>query len=146
MSIVLKFFDNQNEVSISDWLNTFGLPISIFLIWLLFIVPFQLIFIYHIGKFIYSYKYIIRKLDETGVIDLKYLKIKEKIGGGSFGEVFKGDFTFIPIAIKKIPIKTDIDNINLINSELEITKSCHHENIVDLIGYCNDGSNFYLGI
>jgi len=34
----------------------------------------------------------------------KEIKIEKKIGGGGFGEVFKGSYFESPCAIKKIPI------------------------------------------
>jgi hypothetical protein len=84
-SIILKiFFKNDIEVFVLDIYSYIGLPISILFIWLILIIPSQLFLIYKIAKFVYEYKFIILKLNKTGLIDLKYIRFKYLIGKGIY--------------------------------------------------------------
>jgi len=73
----------------------------------------------------------------------------EKIGEGSFGEVFKtkkeefGDTFF---ATKKVKTKTALDEKNrkYFNNEIYILRNLQHENIIEFYEIKRTSSNFYL--
>ncbi|XAR73211.1 Non-specific serine/threonine protein kinase [Bertholletia excelsa] len=70
---------------------------------------------------------------------------KEELGKGAFGTVYKG---FIPynqkvVAVKRLD-KVLIEGEREFQTEIRVTGRTHHTNLVQLIGYCLDGSNRLL--
>ncbi len=71
----------------------------------------------------------------------------DKIGAGSYGEVWKAKFkpTGDIRAIKKIAKSGEqVGNLTSIVSELEILKELDHPNIVRVFEYYQDSKYFYL--
>jgi|MDSY01.1.fsa_nt_gb hypothetical protein len=71
------------------------------------------------------------------LIDSRSIEIKEKIGSGSFGTVFSGS---MPGHHSRVAIKTLNDvtakNAKLFRSEIILTATLRHPNIVEFIGAC----------
>lgn len=67
------------------------------------------------------------------------------MGKGGFGTVFKGDWKFTSVAIKRIeyhgrhPDKNAMVQIQQSLNELKFLNSCRHDNILPLYGYSIDG-------
>lgn len=67
------------------------------------------------------------------------------LGKGGFGTVFKGDWKFTAVAIKRIeyhgknPDKNAKVQIQQSLNELRFLNSCRHDNILPLYGYSIDG-------
>lgn len=67
------------------------------------------------------------------------------LGKGGFGTVFKGDWKFTAVAIKRIeyhgadPDKNTKVQIQQSLNELRYLNSCRHDNILPLYGYSIDG-------
>ncbi|XP_038972581.1 rust resistance kinase Lr10-like [Phoenix dactylifera] len=78
----------------------------------------------------YSYRHIKKMTDQ----------FKEKLGQGGYGSVFKGKLTTSrPVAIKILE-KAKGNGQDFIN-EVSTIGRIHHTNVVQLIGFCFDGSN-----
>jgi LIM domain kinase 1 len=71
------------------------------------------------------------------MIKREHLKIREEIGKGAFGTVYKADFFGIDVAVKQIcptaSFKDPMEEI-FVEREIAILKSCRHPNIVAFIG------------
>ena len=75
------------------------------------------------------------------------VRIDETLGGGHFGEVFRG--YLIPkkmqVAIKSCKPKDDVLNQKQkFIEEAEIMKSCNHPNVVKFIGICKEKDPYYI--
>nr|XP_043634450.1 cold-responsive protein kinase 1-like [Erigeron canadensis] len=67
-----------------------------------------------------------------------------KLGGGAFGEVYKGTFkNGDTIAIKKSVMASTRRGIH-IDDELKIICNVHHRHIIRLLGYCRKGPLLFL--
>nr|XP_043634016.1 cysteine-rich receptor-like protein kinase 2 [Erigeron canadensis] len=67
-----------------------------------------------------------------------------KLGGGLFGEVYKGTFKDgNTIAIKKTVMATTKGKIH-IDDELKIICNVHHRHLIRLLGYCSKGPLLFL--
>ncbi|KAM0867707.1 hypothetical protein ACQ4PT_041816 [Festuca glaucescens] len=83
--------------------------------------------------------------DEPGKLPFKLLKNitnnfspEQKLGSGAFGEVYKGVFKDgRVIAVKKLPFMPRGDNKQF-NNEFEHLKRLKHQNIVQLVGFCDE--------
>ncbi|PWA72218.1 protein kinase-like domain, Phloem protein 2-like protein [Artemisia annua] len=77
-------------------------------------------------------------LDE---IMLATQNFNQRIGKGGFGQVYKGEFTYTHgsehIAAKRLDKKSD-QGITELMTEFEILSDYKHENIVGLVGYCDE--------
>jgi len=59
---------------------------------------------------------------------------KEKLGDGHFGQVFLGTFNGMPVAVKKIDLRSPVDShVALIKNEIDIQSQLNHSNIVKLM-------------
>ncbi|KAL1409669.1 hypothetical protein Q8F55_003665 [Vanrija albida] len=58
----------------------------------------------------------------------------ERIGGGSFGSVYKGQYLGVDIAIKEIHSSTEYDVSKYFEREWRIMRECRHPNIVLFLG------------
>jgi len=76
-------------------------------------------------------------IDGSWKINKAHLKIREEIGKGAFGTVYKADFFGIDVAVKQIcppgGFKDPIEEI-FVEREIAVLKSCRHPNIVAFIG------------
>ncbi|KAG8643460.1 hypothetical protein MANES_11G040521v8 [Manihot esculenta] len=88
-----------------------------------------------IGPKSYSYGELIRA---TGHFSLNNL-----IGRGSFGHVFKASLDGEIRAIKKLDFP-DVQCEKDLEREIMVVKSVSHTNLVELVGYCIDGTNRLL--
>lgn len=61
------------------------------------------------------------------------IHVEQKIGGGSFGTVFKGEWRGTEIAIKVIKNEVDTDEFDI---EMDIISRLHHPNILQFLGAC----------
>ncbi len=61
------------------------------------------------------------------------IHVQQKLGGGSFGTVFKGEWRGTDIAIKVI--KNDVDTQEF-EIEMDIISRLHHPNILQFLGAC----------
>ncbi|KAL8227424.1 hypothetical protein R6Q59_000091 [Mikania micrantha] len=69
---------------------------------------------------------------------------QNRLGGGVFGEVYKGNLKNGDIvAIKKTSMFSTSGKIN-INDELKIICNVHHRHVIRLIGYCSKGPFLFL--
>ncbi|KAI7724661.1 LOW QUALITY PROTEIN: hypothetical protein M8C21_006395 [Ambrosia artemisiifolia] len=67
-----------------------------------------------------------------------------KLGGGVFGEVYKGTLkNGDTVAIKKTVMTSSRGNIQ-IDEELKIICNVHHRHIIRLVGYCSKGPFLFL--
>ncbi|PWA52083.1 protein kinase-like domain-containing protein [Artemisia annua] len=69
------------------------------------------------------------------------------IGGGGFGEVYKGRlperWKNREAAIKRLD-KTGHQGKTEFRNELDLISMFHHQNIIPFIGYCDEGTSFYI--
>jgi len=85
-------------------------------------------------------------VDELWQIKRQHLQIREEIGKGAFGTVYKADFFGIDVAVKQLG-SSDTANMDpmekiFVEREIAILKSCRHPNIVSFIGLVEpDSSN-----
>jgi len=83
-------------------------------------------------------------IDQSWLVKRSHLKIREEIGKGAFGTVYKADFFGIDVAVKQIcsqNIKDPMEQI-FVEREIAVLKSCRHPNIVAFIGIVEpDGNN-----
>ncbi|KAL7612870.1 hypothetical protein Lser_V15G06978 [Lactuca serriola] len=69
---------------------------------------------------------------------------ENKLGGGLFGEVYKGTLKGgDAVAIKKTFMASSSGMTNF-NNELKIISNVHHKHLVRLLGYCNKGPHLFL--
>ncbi|XP_056429941.1 interleukin-1 receptor-associated kinase 4 [Hyla sarda] len=70
-----------------------------------------------------------------------------KLGEGGFGVVFLGHWKNEKVAVKKLTTMADVSLLDLkdqFEQEIKTMAQCHHENIVKLLGFSNDGDNYCL--
>ncbi|XP_069832085.1 interleukin-1 receptor-associated kinase 4 isoform X2 [Dendropsophus ebraccatus] len=70
-----------------------------------------------------------------------------KLGEGGFGVVFQGYLKNTKVAVKKLTSMTDASLQDLkdqFEQEIKTMAQCHHENIVKLLGFSNDGNSYCL--
>ncbi|XP_075713158.1 interleukin-1 receptor-associated kinase 4 [Rhinoderma darwinii] len=70
-----------------------------------------------------------------------------KIGEGGFGIVFQGHIKDKKVAVKKLTTIADASLQDLkdqFEQEIKTMAQCHHENIVKLLGFSNDGDGYCL--
>ncbi|XP_044136301.1 interleukin-1 receptor-associated kinase 4 isoform X1 [Bufo gargarizans] len=70
-----------------------------------------------------------------------------KIGEGGFGVVFQGHLKGEKVAVKKLTTMADASLQELqdqFEQEIKTMARCHHENIVKLLGFSNDGASYCL--
>ena len=77
------------------------------------------------------------KFKKSRVGSVTDVQVGERIGKGNFGEVYKGLWRGVPIAVKKVPAH----NINEqflkdFHRELTLMKSLRHPNVLQYLGSC----------
>ncbi|KAF3772627.1 G-type lectin S-receptor-like serine/threonine-protein kinase, partial [Nymphaea thermarum] len=72
---------------------------------------------------------------------------KEKLGSGSFGAVYRGmlvsAFSQKPIAVKQLDMLVE-DGDKAFETEVRVIGRTHHKNLVQLLGFCDEGSHRLL--
>ncbi|KAI0522886.1 hypothetical protein KFK09_005275 [Dendrobium nobile] len=74
-------------------------------------------------------------------------KFNEELGKGSFGSVYKGvliSLGEVPVAVKKLINGMEHHGEKEFITELTIIGRTHHRNLVQLIGFCDEGSHRLL--
>lgn len=70
---------------------------------------------------------------------------EEKLGEGSFGKVFKGQWQHSVVAIKKFKIKNfDEATLRELEKESDIMASLRHDNIVAFRGFCSEAPHYAI--
>ncbi|GAM19016.1 hypothetical protein SAMD00019534_021910 [Acytostelium subglobosum LB1] len=77
-------------------------------------------------------------------IPFENLEFKERIGKGSFGSVFKGNYLGLDVAIKKIEKADDPEYLKYIDREVSMLQSLRHPFIVQFSGICVHSSGLYI--
>nr|XP_043611870.1 G-type lectin S-receptor-like serine/threonine-protein kinase LECRK3 [Erigeron canadensis] len=108
-----------------------------------------------IGIFL-IYQRQIRKLDlgsngvETNLVRFKYRQLvnatngfKDELGKGAFGIVYKGVVGKNTVAVKKLD-RMDQDGDKEFRTEVNAIARTHHKNLVQLLGFCDEGENRLL--
>lgn len=71
-------------------------------------------------------------------IKMSEVEIGPRIGKGNFGEVFKGLWRGVPIAVKKIPAHNISEQFwKEFHKELNLMKSLRHPNVLQFLGSCS---------
>jgi len=81
------------------------------------------------------------------VIMYEDLLIGERIGRGSFGEVYSGTWYQTRVAIKKLPaemLRSNASVLDEFNREINLLRSLRHPNILQFLGSCNIPPNVCL--
>lgn len=69
------------------------------------------------------------------IIDMKDIFIKQKIGRGSFGDIYLALWKSTEVAVKKIPYKSlDDETIRELSNEARIMNSIRHPHVLSLMG------------
>ncbi|XP_032732876.1 interleukin-1 receptor-associated kinase 4 isoform X3 [Lontra canadensis] len=69
------------------------------------------------------------------------------MGEGGFGVVYKGYVNNKTVAVKKLAAMVDISTEELrqqFDQEIKVMAKCQHENLVELLGFSNDGDDLCL--
>ena len=86
-----------------------------------------------------------KKVDDFQL--LGQYKLREKLGEGGFGEVYKAEHTFLktPVAIKILKSEfANTDMLDRFEKEVKITSSLSHPNTIKVFDYgTTDNNNFY---
>jgi len=69
------------------------------------------------------------------LLNPKDVELLQRVGAGSFGEVFKGSFKGQPVAVKTMLNVTEKD-VRAFRSEILLTATFRHPNIVHFVGAC----------
>jgi len=68
--------------------------------------------------------------------------IKERLGGGSFGEVYRGEWSGVSIALKMLKSR---DDLNTFENEANLLQQCRHPCITQYLGiYTNSGVKYIV--
>lgn len=74
---------------------------------------------------------------EPWELDPTEIKLCEKIGSGSFGDVWRGEWAGIEVAVKKITKASITDkDIQSFRDEVDIMSKLRHPNVVQFLGAC----------
>ncbi|KAF1332035.1 Serine/threonine protein kinase, partial [Globisporangium splendens] len=73
---------------------------------------------------------------------------EERIGCGSFGEVFKGTWLGTPVVVKYMGLEEDDDGrdnkLEMFLHEVQIWYQLHHPHVIKLFGACDRGKRFFV--
>ncbi|KAF2075905.1 hypothetical protein CYY_002796 [Polysphondylium violaceum] len=77
------------------------------------------------------------KIKDGKNIDIKQIRLGERIGKGNFGEVYKGYWRGSQVAIKKLPAHNVKENVlKEFHREIELMKNLRHPNVIQFLGSC----------
>jgi len=77
-------------------------------------------------------------------VEFSDLELEEKIGHGNFGEVWKGKYLGLDVAIKKLFFVDDDFMQKYIEREMDTLRGLNHPNIVQLMGLCTETGDIYI--
>eukprot|EP01087_Luapelamoeba_hula_P017638 TRINITY_DN557_c0_g1_i1.p1 TRINITY_DN557_c0_g1~~TRINITY_DN557_c0_g1_i1.p1 ORF type:complete len:462 (+),score=118.97 TRINITY_DN557_c0_g1_i1:144-1529(+) len=77
-------------------------------------------------------------------VDYRDLDFQERIGKGNFGEVWKGKYLGLDVAIKKLYFVDDDFMQKYIEREMDTLRGLNHPNIVQLMGLCTETGEIYI--
>jgi len=77
-------------------------------------------------------------------IDYNDLEGMEPIGGGNFGQVYKGAYFGTDVAIKQLLDIGDKDMHKYIEREMQTLRDMRHPNVVQFMGLCKHTSGIYI--
>jgi len=149
VSITENGMDFTNEVLFSyshPWTPVPRPPkFSFFWIMIVIVVCFILIMLVIGGYVIYQIKKQQSKYDLTqngqieglgsAAIRMSELTLKERIGRGSFGVVYRGYWRYTEVAVKQIPITPEVSLEGLMG-EAKLMANLRHPNVTVLMGLC----------
>lgn len=70
-------------------------------------------------------------------IDMSEVTLQDKVGRGSFGDIYKAEWRGTEVAVKKIPFNTlNDDLVQEMLNEARIMESIRHPNVLSLMGCC----------
>jgi serine/threonine protein kinase len=73
------------------------------------------------------------------------IELGEKLGSGSFGEVYKGKLRGVDVAVKKLSLKQiDERKINQFKKEVAIMSKLRHPNVLLFMGACCEPNNLMI--
>jgi len=72
------------------------------------------------------------------------MELIERIGKGNFGEVWKGKYLGLEVAIKKLFFVDDDFMQKYIEREMDTLRGLNHPNIVQLMGLCTETGDIYI--
>ncbi|KAL6959893.1 Serine/threonine-protein kinase sty17 [Sarracenia purpurea var. burkii] len=94
-----------------------------------------------------SADYVKLPTDETNVweIDVSLLKFENKVGSGSFGDLYKGIYCSQEVAIKVLkPERVNNDMLKEFAQEVFIMRKIRHKNVVQFLGACTRPPNLCI--
>lgn len=79
---------------------------------------------------------------KVNVFLLGEVTVEEPIGSGAFSEVFKGDWRGTPVALKRLRMEENLDDLLM---EIQVLSSLNHLNVVRLLGlYTSENDVTYI--
>eukprot|EP00011_Vannellida_sp_DIVA3-517-6-12_P014246 CAMPEP_0114616352 /NCGR_PEP_ID=MMETSP0168-20121206/6642_1 /TAXON_ID=95228 ORGANISM="Vannella sp., Strain DIVA3 517/6/12" /NCGR_SAMPLE_ID=MMETSP0168 /ASSEMBLY_ACC=CAM_ASM_000044 /LENGTH=326 /DNA_ID=CAMNT_0001827463 /DNA_START=158 /DNA_END=1137 /DNA_ORIENTATION=- len=86
---------------------------------------------------------VVSDFDEVWRLDMSEIEMGAVIGRGAFGEVRKGLYCGTPVAVKKIVIQEEEDEL-YVKREVNVLKSMRHPNIMTFMGLHKDGKELHI--
>lgn len=84
-------------------------------------------------------------LDNDFNIEFSDLKIEKEIGGGAYGQVYKGLYFGTDVAIKKFIMGDDLEeDEKYIAREVAALRNIRHPNVISFMGLCTHPSGIFL--
>ncbi|KAF3440364.1 hypothetical protein FNV43_RR18648 [Rhamnella rubrinervis] len=85
--------------------------------------------------------------DEIDVweIDSRQLKVENKVGSGSYGDLYKGSYCSQEVAIKVLkPERVNAEMLREFSQEVYIMRKIRHKNVVQFLGACTQPPNLCI--
>ncbi|KAJ7957411.1 Receptor-like protein kinase [Quillaja saponaria] len=134
----------QNNLSL---MGTVLLSVSAFLILVLLGALYLVFSIYQ--KKLKRYQRIPDRFGDTNLHCFTYKELekatnglKEELGRGAFGIVYKGDINMSStalMAVKRLTTIVQVDGDKEFENEVNVIGQTHHKNLVRLLGFCKEG-------
>lgn len=77
------------------------------------------------------------------------LELGQRLGGSIFGDTYIGEWTGLPVAIKRITLSVhenqlNLDNMKWLQDEVSFLSRQRHRNIVSVLGFCAESKHPYI--
>lgn len=77
------------------------------------------------------------------------LELGQRLGGSIFGDTYVGEWTGLPVAVKRITLSVhenqiNLDNMKWLQDEVWFLSRQRHRNIVSVLGYCLESKHPYI--